>query len=178
MTLPRPPRLPDSPEERAILHQRAQLLARTNQDATPNIQTEPLLHVLLGTEAHYGIPYRFIEEIILPGFITPVPNTPALIAGLINLHGQLLAIIDVNYLFFKQKLILSNETRIVVVHGAGMSAGILVESVEGKELYQPDQLTISIYSGSPHIHGIHQGRIAVLNVDILLTDIANTNKNR
>ncbi|MEO5333652.1 MAG: chemotaxis protein CheW [Magnetococcus sp. YQC-5] len=169
----RRPRLPDTPEERDILRMRAQQLAVPKINKHQNSMEEWMLHVRLDTDAHYGVSYRFVEEIIPVGSLTPVPFTPKTIAGVVNRHGQLLTIIDIKWFLISTSLIPNPSSRILVVRGAGITAGILVESVEGKVKYQPDKLTAALHVSTAHANtvvvGIHQGSIAVLNMDVLLS---------
>lgn len=169
----RRPQLPDTPEERAILRMRAQQLATPKTNQQQNSTEEWMLHVRLDADAHYGVSYRFVEEIIPVGSLTPVPFTPKTIAGVVNHHGQLLTIIDIKWFLTSKSLIPNPSTRILVVRGAGITAGILVESVEGKLKYQPDKLTAALHVSTNHVNtvvvGIHQGSIAVLNMDLLLS---------
>lgn len=172
-TIPLRPRFPDSPEDQAVLRLRAQQLAKTKKDPLQTIHLEQLLHVHLEAEAHYGIPYRFIDEIIPIGDITLVPFTSPVIKGVINHHGQLLTIIDINYLLTNKNLIVNPASRILVVQGAGLTVGIPVKYIEGKVLYEPGKLTASLHTHTedvtPMIVGIHAGHISVLNMDALLT---------
>jgi chemotaxis-related protein WspB len=47
----------------------------------------------LGT-ARFAIELRWIREVVSLGFVTAVPTAPAAIAGVFNLHGQILPVLD------------------------------------------------------------------------------------
>lgn len=50
-------------------------------------------------EEEFGIPIYEVQEIIKAGMITPVPDSPNFIKGLINVRGNIVAIIDVRARF-------------------------------------------------------------------------------
>ncbi len=167
------PQLPQRPEEQDILRLRAQQMAQSKKKPLTSTTQAQLLHFRLDSETHYGIAYRFIEEIIPVGTLTPIPQTPPIITGIINHHGELLTIIDLTCWLTEIPTIINSSTRILVVRGAGIKAGILISAIEGNIRYQPDNLTPSLQLSSLQTHaiieGIHAGEMVILNIDALLS---------
>lgn len=46
----------------------------------------------------YAVELRWIREVITLGFVTSVPSAPACLAGVCNLHGTILPVLDVGVL--------------------------------------------------------------------------------
>ncbi len=77
----------------------------------------------------YGIEITKVQEIILMGEITRVPQTPHYIKGLINLRSTVIPIVDLRLRFSLQETDATDETRIMVVNVMGKTIGIIVDAV-------------------------------------------------
>lgn len=80
-------------------------------------------------QEEYGIEITKVQEIILMGDITRVPQTPDYIKGLINLRGTVIPIIDLRRRFSLPEEPAGDETRIMVVNVRGKTIGIIVDAV-------------------------------------------------
>lgn len=91
------------------------------------------LTVLLDNEA-YGIAVLKVREIIRLQKITPVPQTPAFVKGVINLRGRVIPVVDLR-VKFAVKAEFADRTCIVVVQvklpsEQTVQMGLIVDSVE------------------------------------------------
>lgn len=77
----------------------------------------------------YGVDIMRVQEIILPGQITQMPQVPDYICGLINLRGSVIPIIDLRKRFGLTVAKNDENTRIIVVNVAGKTIGIVVDAV-------------------------------------------------
>ena len=80
-------------------------------------------------QEEYGIEITKVQEIILMGEITRVPQTPEFIKGLINLRSTVIPIVDLRLRFSLNQQPQSDDTRIMVVNVAGKTIGIIVDAV-------------------------------------------------
>lgn len=80
-------------------------------------------------QEEYGIEITKVQEIILMGEITRVPQTPDYIKGLINLRSTVIPIVDLRLRFGLVQEETTDETRIMVVNVAGKTIGIIVDAV-------------------------------------------------
>lgn len=80
-------------------------------------------------EEEYGIEITKVQEIILIGEITRMPQTPDYIKGLINLRSTVIPIVDLRLRFGMPPQEATDETRIMVVNVAGKTIGIVVDGV-------------------------------------------------
>jgi purine-binding chemotaxis protein CheW len=95
--------------------------------------TGKYLTVVLDQE-HYGIAVLKVREIIRMQKITPVPQMPHFVKGVINLRGRVIPVIDLRSKF-DLKAEFSARTCIVVVQvkmasGDTVNTGLIVDSVE------------------------------------------------
>jgi purine-binding chemotaxis protein CheW len=80
-------------------------------------------------QEEYGIEITKVQEIILMGEITRVPQTPDYIKGLINLRSTVIPIVDLRLRFGLPSENPTDETRIMVVNVVGKTIGIIVDGV-------------------------------------------------
>ena len=91
-------------------------------------------------QEEYGIEITKVQEIILMGEITRVPQTPDYIKGLINLRSTVIPIVDLRLRFGLAQQETTEETRIMVVNVAGKTIGIIVDAVSEVLRISQDQI--------------------------------------
>jgi purine-binding chemotaxis protein CheW len=99
-------------------------------------------------QEEYGVEITKVQEIILMGEITRVPQTPEYIKGLINLRSTVIPIVDLRLRFGLAQEAATDETRIMVVNVAGKTIGIIVDAVSevlriSKEQIAPPPPTVA-----------------------------------
>lgn len=97
-------------------------------------QAGKYLTFVLGREG-YGVPVLKVREIIRLSAITPVPQMPDYVKGVLNLRGKIIPVTDLRLKFRLAKAEDTERTCIVVVQiaagDAGPSAvGLIVDAVE------------------------------------------------
>ncbi len=88
------------------------------------------LHIIgfqVGRET-YGVPITSLHEIVRVPEITPVPDAPDWVEGVINLRGRIVSVIDLRKRLGQKDPALSKRTRIMVVQQNGRLCGLLVDS--------------------------------------------------
>ncbi len=82
----------------------------------------------LGEEV-FGIEIRFVTEIIGMQPITPLPEVPDYIKGIINLRGKIIPVVDVRLKFGKETVPYNDRTCIIVIETDGITVGLIVDKV-------------------------------------------------
>ena len=142
-------------------------------DATGTIQ---VVSFRLANE-EYGIEITKVQEIILVGEITRVPQTAAYIKGLINLRSTVIPIVDLRLRFSMAEEAYTDETRIMVMNVGGKTIGIVVDAVSevlriSKEQVAPPPPTVGGL-GRDYLTGLaklEKRLLILLDVDRLLTE--------
>jgi purine-binding chemotaxis protein CheW len=75
-----------------------------------------------------GLPISLVREIVRVPEITPVPNAPEHIEGVINLRGKVIAVLDLGKRIGEAPVERNSKSRIVVVELEDRFAGLLVNS--------------------------------------------------
>ena len=106
-----------------------QATAERQASATDTLSREGkyLTFVLCGEE--YGLEILKVREIIGIMGITPVPQTPNFIKGVINLRGKVIPVVDLRLKFGFQEAEYTKETCIIVVEVKDVLTGIIVDTV-------------------------------------------------
>ena len=68
-------------------------LAVIHHAAAPEKRTETVLLVRLG-ERQYGLPIASVERVLPMAYVSPLPDVGEGLLGMLNLHGQVLPVLD------------------------------------------------------------------------------------
>lgn len=82
----------------------------------------------IGNE-EYGVDIMRVQEIILMGAITKMPEAPAFIKGLINLRGNVISVTDLRTRFGLESKQADDRTRIIVMNLGERTVGVVVDEV-------------------------------------------------
>ena len=77
----------------------------------------------------YGISALKVQEIKRWDKVTPIPNSPLYVRGVLNLRGLIVPIIDLRLFFNLKEIEYTPITAIIVMNVGGRLAGIVVDSV-------------------------------------------------
>lgn len=82
----------------------------------------------LGSQV-FGFEIKYVTEIIGIQPITPVPEVPVYVKGIINLRGKIIPVIDVRLKFKKKPVEYNDRTCIIVIEIQNVSVGLIVDNV-------------------------------------------------
>lgn len=124
-----------SPEERAILGERARCLAQKSEHGVTR-KTLNVVILRLGQE-RFALDVTAVAELVGGAPVTPLPGGPAHLLGLIYHRGGLLRLVDI-----RPQLGLpvpsSDLAEVVVLNGEGMLTGIGVDAIESVVALAPE----------------------------------------
>lgn len=133
----------------------------------------------IGSE-FYGIDIMEVQEIISLPEITPIPNSPSFVDGVINLRGGIIPVVDLGKRFnFEIRELTEDEIRlrgIVIIKVECMIIGIIIDqvnrviSINEEEIQPPPQVIAGI--GSEYIEGVSKtddNLLTILNVKKLFS---------
>lgn len=143
--------LDHGPEEaRRILEKRARAAARPPVKPDDAERLEVLAFSLAGET--YGVETCHVREVCQLKNLTAVPCTPPFVAGVMNLRGQILAIVDLRKFFELPARGLTDLNRVIVLRGGDNELGLLADSIDGAR-----SVTVSaLQEGLPTLTGIRE----------------------
>ena len=97
--------------------------------ATPKLAKpgQYLTFVLKGQT--YGVPIGTVREINRVSEITPVPQTPPFVSGVINLRGKVIPVVNLRVKFGLEFAQYTKGTCVIVIEGSCGQVGIIVDAV-------------------------------------------------
>lgn len=98
------------------------------QEGSANPKELQLVIFKIGEE-EFGVEINQVKEIVRLVPITPVPRSPAFVEGVVNLRGQILAVIDLAKRLRLVESPRTDQSRIVVIEMEGNVAGMIVDEV-------------------------------------------------
>lgn len=104
-----------------------------------NANLNQIVSFLLGEE-EFGLDIMKVQEIILVGEITKMPQVPEYVRGMINLRGHIIPVIDLRTRFKQPPCAKTEEQRIIVVNIGARTIGIVVDAVNEVLRMTPDQI--------------------------------------
>lgn len=166
-------RMPRGIDERAVLLDRLRPLG-AEVDAPAEAQAgEPAVLFRLGAEERYALSYRHAEEIVQRTALAPVPCTPPYVAGVMNLRGELVTVLDLKQLFRALPAEYDAQAPILVVALGAVTVGLRVDEVLGQIDIDPARLEPPLPSDGVRnlawVAGIHDGTVTVLDAAALLS---------
>jgi purine-binding chemotaxis protein CheW len=115
----------------AILDERARRLAVKIDDAAaaPAGEIFEVATFSLSGE-RYAIETKYIREIVALADFTPVPHSPNFLFGVVNLHGDVLAVFDLRPLLGLGRGSISDLFRVIVLGEERAEFGVLADGVD------------------------------------------------
>jgi len=133
-----------------------------------------LLTFYLG-EALCGLDIAQVEELNRPLMMTPVPQAPPYVLGLVNLRGRIVTVLDLGKKVGLAPTVLTPASRTIIVQKAGEHLGLLVDRVSEVAALDQEQVTATPANlkgpASQFFAGVlktDQGLIGILNLTRVL----------
>jgi purine-binding chemotaxis protein CheW len=140
-------------------------------ESNTQIKKKKYLTFYLGTE-QYGIAIDKIKEIIAVMKITSVPKIPSYMAGIINLRGTIIPVVNTRLRFGMEDREVDMYTAVIIVEVEKVNIGFIVDRVEEVSSIDPSNLSEPPQFGSnvdtDFINGVAQiEENVVMILDIL-----------
>jgi purine-binding chemotaxis protein CheW len=107
----------------------------------------------------FGIEIDYVESIVALQEITPVPEVPAYIRGVMNLRGKIIPVVDMRLKFKKCPADFNERTSVVIMNMQEICVGLIVDEVT-EVIRVPEEDIVpppDVYVSDSHryIGGIH-----------------------
>lgn len=139
------------------------------------VMTKPFILFQLDNTT-YGIPSEIVQQMEMVEQITPVPNAPSFVKGVVYSRGQVVPAIDLRLKFGFTAVPYTLRTRLIVIHNATRTVGLIVDSARefiliGDEQIQPPPEQIAGVSGQylASIATLDQRVVLILDIDALFS---------
>jgi purine-binding chemotaxis protein CheW len=159
----------ESPQRiHAAYRLRAAWLAKGRGDQTPRPASLPVLVFRLGQE-RYAIEIKEVAEVFRLQHCTPVPGSPPPFAGVVNLRGELRAVLDLARLLKLPESADKHSGYVLLLRRHGQEIGLKVEHVEELREIVPKELSLA--PDSKYLLGLAPDMLMLLSVPAVLSEI-------
>jgi purine-binding chemotaxis protein CheW len=156
----------------AVLRARALALARREEPAVAGERLE-LLEFRLARD-RYAVETRHVSEVIPLADLTPVPCTPAFLAGVVNVRGRITAVMDIQKFLALPMQGLADLHHIILVRAPQFDIGLLADAIVSVRSQPRGDLQPSLPppAGMPpdYVKGMTADRVVVLDLERMLAD--------
>lgn len=146
----------------------------------PRVDTEPDASTLLtifglcGT--FFAVSAQFVQEIIRPCPITPVHHAPGHVAGIINLRGRIVTVLDPALRIGLGAQLAGETSRILILDWKGEQLGLQVERVRdvvpvdpARLVAPPPNLRSLLGPYADQVFQLQDNLVSTLNLEALLS---------
>ena len=109
----------------------------------------------LGSDGVFGIDATLIQEVVMVGEITPVRHASDYVAGIRNLRGRIITVIDSGVRLGLGPVEIGPESRILIADWKGEPVGLLVDRVTDAIALETDDLK----PAPPNLHGVQMQQL-------------------
>lgn len=121
--------------------------------------------------AYYAVPSRDIQQLEMVGQITPVPNAPDFVDGVVSVRGQVIPAINLRARFGFARKAPDLRSRLIIVRSERRTVGLIVDSARefaaiSSDMIQPPPDGIAGLSGK-YLEGtahVDDRLVLVLNI--------------
>ena len=153
----------------AIYRQRAERLAWKEPVGGSTAASVPVLIFRLRQE-RYAVELKDLAEVLAFARCTPAPGAPAILRGVINVRGELRAVVDLGAALGLPPGGAADSGFVLMLRRSGREIGLKVDLVEETREIQPEEFS-SAAQGSC-VKGIASGTLMLLSVEAVLTKVS------
>jgi purine-binding chemotaxis protein CheW len=106
--------------------------------------------------------------------ITPVPCTPPFVAGIINVRGQIVPVIDLKRFFDLPQGGITDLNKVLIMRNDDLEVGFLADAISGGRRLDMESLQASLPTltgiRADYLRGVTGDRLVVLDAERILSD--------
>ena len=160
-------------EKKKILKERALIIAQVREEEPAAGEVIEIVEFQLSSE-RYGIESSYVREAYALKELTPLPCTPSFLLGVVNVHGQIISVIDIRKFFDLPEEGLTDINNIIIVGKEKMELAILTDAITGMRSIslQDIQPSLPTLTGirAEYLKGVTNKRLVILDVLKILSD--------
>ena len=123
-------------------------------EAGPNIQNRVVVFVL--GDQRYGLPLAAVERVVRMVGVTPLPQAPEIVLGVVNVQGRVIPVLSLRRRFRLPERDFALTDQLVIAHTAGRPVALAADAVAGVLEYSAQQAVgaCDIVPGIEYVEGV------------------------
>ena len=125
-------------------------------------------------ERRFGLPLGSVDRVLPVVAVTPLPNAPPVVRGLIDLHGEIIPVVDLHVRFGLPSRELALDDRLLVARTPTRRIAMLIDDVTGVVELDPDDVVPvdTVVRGTEHLRAVAKlpdGIVLIQDLDAFLS---------
>ena len=125
-------------------------------------------------DQRYALPLSAVERIVRIVEVTPLPSAPEIVAGVVNVHGRVIPVVDLRKRFTLREREIALSDQLIVAHTATRPVALIVDAVTGVvDCAEEDVIAAeAIVPGTAYLQGVAKlkdGMILIHDLNTLLS---------
>jgi len=123
-------------------------------EAGPNIQNRVVVFVL--GDQRYGLPLAAVERVVRMVGVTPLPQAPEIVLGVVNVQGRVIPVLNLRRRFRLPERDFALTDQLVIARTAGRPVALAADAVAGVLEYSTQQAVgaCDIVPGIEYVEGV------------------------
>ena len=121
----------------------------------PQVEEDLLVATFQLGDGVFGLDTTLIQEVVMAGELTPVRHAPDYVAGIRNLRGRIITVIDLCVRLGLGVVEIGPDSRILIADWKGEPVGLLVDRVADAIALEADNLE----PAPPNLHGVQMQKL-------------------
>jgi purine-binding chemotaxis protein CheW len=161
-------------DRRRILRERARMLAQKEEDEAIDYgETLYVFEFILNKET-YAFDTRFVREVLSAKNVANMPCTPRFVAGVVNVRGEIVTVLDTKSLFALDSQGLQSDNKLIILNNGSTNMSFLVDQVVGirdiqRHSLQPPLSTMQAQQAR-YVAGMTSDPLILIDVEALMND--------
>ena len=159
-------------EKKRILKDRAKTLSREPKLEAAAEEYSEVVEFRLAHE-RYALELAYVREVYPLKELTPLPCTPSFVLGIINVHGEVLSVIDIRKFFDLPEKGITDLNKAIIIYMNEMIFGILADAIVGARSvpFRDIQPSLPTLTGirAEYLKGVTKDRLVILDAAKILT---------
>ena len=125
-------------------------------------------------DRRYGLALTAVERVVRAVDITPLPQAPDIVLGVVNVQGRVIPVINMRRRFClpERETVLTDQ--LVIAHTARRPVALVADAMSGVRQYSDEDIVEaqSILTGTEYIEGVvklNDGLVLIHNLDTFLS---------
>lgn len=136
----------------------------------------PSLYLLIFTldNQRFALPVSSMERVFPVVEVTPLPDAPDIVTGIVNIHGSIIPVFNIRRRFRLPETAINLTDKLIIARTANRSVGIVVDAVSDVMEYSEKDIVDAdkIVPGMEYIYGVAKlddNIILIHNIDKFLS---------
>jgi chemotaxis signal transduction protein len=160
--------LPGQQRMEGVWRERADRLSRRAENGEAGKNDLAVIVLGLGQE-RYGIDLLDVAEVLPMIRVTPVPGAAPIVAGVINVHGEIRPVLNLRRLLAMEAIPAGHPSRVILLRREGREIGLQTDSVEQIRWIGSGDLGDA--GSSAHIKGSTKDLLMLLSTEALFAEL-------